>query len=409
MRWLAGLLFLFLLGAGTLLTLTTDGQPLVERGETISTAAVAQARRLFLFNDPRRLRPGERRQVAIPASLIDEGVNYLASRRHGARGAMVLRKDQAEVRLSFPVPLLVTTRYLNLRAIIPEGEGQPRIAAAALGKLPLPASLAEFSLAAVVHFLGYQNEWRLARGAIRRLTFQPARHTVVVAFVWEPAILEQARSVAISGEDLKRVQEAQQALAAMLAHRSAHVPVPLAEVLRPMLTRNREQSLERRRAALLVIAAYLSERNLSALIPEARHWPRPTPVVLTLMNRHDSAQHFAISAALAAWAGEPVADAIGLYKELEDARHGSGFSFADLAADRAGTRFGELLVQESDRLDPLLNKDFTDADLVPRLDGLPEYVSQDEFRRRYGGPGAGPYERIVENIERRLSALPLYQ
>ena len=79
-------------------------------------------------------------------------------------------------------------------------------------------------------------------------------------------------------------------------------------------------------------------------------------VELTLNGRHDSAQHFVISAALAAWAGEPVAEAIGLYKELDDARRGSGFSFADLAADRAGTRFGELVAKASARLDEALQR-----------------------------------------------------
>jgi len=37
--------------------------------------------------------------------------------------------------------------------------------------------------------------------------------------------------------------------------------------------------------------------------------------------------------------GTPLADAVGLWKELADARRGgSGFSFNDIAADRAGTR-----------------------------------------------------------------------
>ena len=33
-------------------------------------------------------------------------------------------------------------------------------------------------------------------------------------------------------------------------------------------------------------------------------------------------------------------DAIGVYKEVRDSRGGSGFSFNDMAANRAGTRFG---------------------------------------------------------------------
>jgi hypothetical protein len=66
------------------------------------------------------------------------------------------------------------------------------------------------------------------------------------------------------------------------------------------------------------------------------------PRKVTLNGRTDSPQHFTISAALAAHAGSPLSDAIGLYKEVDDSRRGSGFSFNDLAADRAGTRFGDL-------------------------------------------------------------------
>ena len=36
-----------------------------------------------------------------------------------------------------------------------------------------------------------------------------------------------------------------------------------------------------------------------------------------------------------------LAQAIGLAKEVADARAGSGFSFNDMAANLAGTRFGE--------------------------------------------------------------------
>lgn len=49
---------------------------------------------------------------------------------------------------------------------------------------------------------------------------------------------------------------------------------------------------------------------------------------------------------LAAYAGTPLADVVGLFKEMEDSRGGSGLSFNDIAADRAGTRMGELAVSQ---------------------------------------------------------------
>src|SRR5262249_40587622 len=54
----------------------------------------------------------------------------------------------------------------------------------------------------------------------------------------------------------------------------------------------------------------------------------------TMHGRHDLAQHFWVSAALTALWGAKQAEAAGVLKEwLDSAEGGSGFSFADLAAD----------------------------------------------------------------------------
>ena len=58
----------------------------------------------------------------------------------------------------------------------------------------------------------------------------------------------------------------------------------------------------------------------------------------TMRQRHNSAQHFAVSAALAVLFGSGNAEAAGIGKEMSDARSGgSGFSFADYLADLAAS------------------------------------------------------------------------
>jgi hypothetical protein len=282
-------------------------------------------------------------------------------------------------------------------------------AAAKIGSLPIPAALLEFALATGVRLAGYEREWNLARHAIRELKFEPQRQRVIVSYVWEPALLERARSVAVSRDDLARMRSAQEMLAAMLDHKAAGSRAFAASHSGPMLDVNGSDQRENRRAAIFVLAAYLSEKNLAAFIPEAANWPKIRPVTLTLLGRNDSAQHFVISAALAAWAGEPIADAIGLYKELADARHGSGFSFADLAADRAGTRFGQLLNRGDPKLQALVQGELSEHDLIPSLDALPESINERTFRRQFSNPGSPAYQKLAEEIERRLAAMPLYQ
>ena len=409
MRWLVVFLLVLAGGALALLLLVTDSRPLVERGESISPDAVAQARRLLLTNDPRRMRAGEQRRAAIPATLIDEAANYLASRVLRGRGALVMGEDMAEVRLTRRIQLPIMDRFLNLRAVVNETNGEPRVAAAAIGGTAIPARLAEFVLAATVRALGYEREWSLGRGAVRRLTFEPAQQAVIVDFVWAPELLDRARSLAIAPAALPRFQHAQTTLAALLDHHRPRAQVPLTSVLAPMLAVTDQQAPERRRIALLVMAFHLAGKNLTNIIPDASRWPRARAVTLTMANREDSAQHFVISAALAAWAGEPAAEAIGLYKELDDARHGSGFSFADLAADRAGTRFGELLARQPERIDALLQGRIGDNDLLPSLAGLPEYLAQRELQTRFGGPGSPAFRKVVDEIDRRIAAMPLYR
>ncbi len=408
LAWLAGTLLLLVLAAGGLLILTLEDQPLVSRPATITPQSIAQARLLLLTNDPRRLQPGDARRAVIAASLIDEAVNYAATRFLRGRAALKLSGErQAELLVSLQPSWLVGIGHINVVATLHDADGLPAITALRLGPLPLPAAVAEPLLGGLLTLAGYGREWQQLHQAIRQTRFEPRRQRLIVSYVWQPALLEQARALAATSADKALIQAAHVNLTALLAEHAPGSPMALPEVLGPML--KAERSTDGQRAALLVLAAFLAERNLTALLPEAADWPRPPPVKLTLGGRYDSAQHFVISAALAAWAGEPLADAIGTYKEMADARHGYGFSFADLAADRAGTAFGELLIGRSPRLEALLTVEFSDADLLPALDGLPEYLRQREFRQRFGGPGQPAYEEQLVEIDRRLMALPLYR
>ena len=235
-----------------------------------------------------------------------------------------------------------------------------------------------------------------------------ARH-LVFDIVWQPELLQSVRKMAVPEAEISALEAAQRDLSALLGFRSHDSAIPLTEVIEPMLRLDGDDVLQRRRAALLVMASYLAGKNLTSVIPQAANWPRPLPRLLTIHGREDSAQHFMISAALSAWAGEPIADAIGLYKELEDARSGSGFSFADLAADRAGTRFGRMLIERPERIDAVLAAPLNENDLVPALDDLPEFIHEAEFRRRFGSVDSRAYRKLIDEVERRIDATALYR
>ncbi|MCW5623993.1 MAG: hypothetical protein KIT73_04650 [Burkholderiales bacterium] len=99
-------------------------------------------------------------------------------------------------------------------------------------------------------------------------------------------------------------------------------------------------------------------------------------------------------------------------RSSEDSRGGSGFSFNDLAADRAGTRLGErasIDTASARKLQQTLTAGLLETDIMPATADLPEFMQAAEFKRRYGGVGAPEYERMRADIERRIAALPLYR
>ena len=50
-----------------------------------------------------------------------------------------------------------------------------------------------------------------------------------------------------------------------------------------------------------------------------------------------------------------------------------------------------------------------DLDILPDVSDLPESMNEAEFRRRFGGPGTPAYRRMMDEIEGRLDATPLFR
>lgn len=128
----------------------------------------------------------------------------------------------------------------------------------------------------------------------------------------------------------------------------------------------------------------------------------------TLQGRHDLAQHFSVSAALTAVAGEQAAESAGILKEMLDSRGGSGFSFADLSADFAGIAFARHLLDKPNRL-AVFEKNFRIGDYTISPRGLPEGLTAAEFEKQYGSLKDERYQRLQADIRKRINALPGYR
>ncbi|NJK89107.1 MAG: hypothetical protein HC923_06675 [Myxococcales bacterium] len=130
----------------------------------------------------------------------------------------------------------------------------------------------------------------------------------------------------------------------------------------------------------------------------------------TLAGRDDWRKHFALSAGLQAAGDGPSAFAIGELKELLDAEGGSGFSFDDLAADRAGIRFSQAVLQgdPADWAGFILRLE-SDAAIFPSVQELPTGLTEEEFLRDIRDVNSPRYKELIEVIDRRLDELPFFR
>jgi hypothetical protein len=160
--------------------------------------------------------------------------------------------------------------------------------------------------------------------------------------------------------------------------------------------------------ALLSIALCAFHVDPALLAPQLA-WPRLAPATIVLRGRADHASHYIGSALLAMGGGTALADVMGLYKELADggAPQGSGFSFDDLAADRAGAELGQRAAREPLSLLQHLPQMTDDAFLMPDTGDLPTALGASAFSARFGREGSAAYQRMLAEIERRVASTPV--
>lgn len=172
-----------------------------------------------------------------------------------------------------------------------------------------------------------------------------------------------------------------------------------------VVTRNRE---------LLVALAMLTVGERAADLADnaaaGSKGCRIAPPGLTLGGRVDLAKHWTLSAALGATLGGDVTRAMGEWKELSDSnRGGSGFSFVDLTADRAGLRIGGAAVNPA-RASAIRAALATasDAALLPvGAVGLSEGLSNAAFVARYGSIDDRDFASAIASVDRLLDRDPL--
>ncbi|MEO0499704.1 MAG: hypothetical protein AAF205_03990, partial [Pseudomonadota bacterium] len=325
------------------------------------------------------------------------GIDGLRSRTRIAPDALILEG-------SLP---LATRTWLNVIAkVTPDAGGRPRLTVRA-GSVPLPPSLAEPAADLALKFL-----WE---GAGPAPTFAAMLERVGIADGEVSAVLDVPLDLTRSVRKLGGPVSPATAMAARATFRAMTArprePVPLIMLYREAFRTPVAAEIASGRmigiAAALVSPSVLrmADPNADAGLMQVRGAARAT-----VAGRPDLAKHLALSAALAS-GNSTLGAALGEWKELADSLPGgSGFSFVDLAADRAGTRLGKALAdpERTARTQQLLARAASEDIFPTTALGLAEGLSDTEFETRFGQLDSMSYQAAVARIDAALDRLPLY-
>jgi len=412
-RILLAVLVLIVVLPLTVAVLALESAPALDRAVVLTPEHIARAKSILMGRYQANQRMGTVGTLFIRPDDADLAANYVVNRFARGSARVAVYDGGADVEVSVPVPALPVL-YLNVRATALERQPLPDLTGLRIGDLPVPDWLTALVRDGVLRWVRNHPDYHVALDAVKQVRL--LRWGVIATYTWQPDLSRRMRAAAMDPAERARLRHYHDRLVA-LWRAPQRGPVPMTEMLAPLLQLAAERSdastaVEETRAAILMAALASVGKQADILIPDAKTWPQLTRRTVVLDGRDDFAKHFLVSAAIAAYAGTVVADAVGLYKEVEDSRGGSGFSFNDIAADRAGTRFGELATASEASARALQTRvaaGLTDRDVIPETRDLPEFLPEAEFQRRFGGIGAPAYREMMDDIERRVAALPLFR
>lgn len=411
LRTLVVLLVTLPMAAVALLALSLQSRPLVADAVRLTPDDVARAKNVFRGQDPRRAGASGLRTISFDEDDLTVAANYLAS--HLGRGAarVLLKPGKATLQLSLEVPSNPIGGYLNIDAAFGETGALPKLERLRVGSLRVPLALAEPVLRVTLQRITAADADLLST-VLQSASFGDRRLTVTYRRSEEAAALARSMLIAPAEQDRLRAYHERLADAVARAPRSPSLAALMPPLFQLAVQRGADgDPAGENRAAIVVLALYATGKPLDRLTGATtaglRSAVRRSP---TLAGRQDLAKHFLVSAAISATAGSPLADAIGLHKEVEDARGGSGFSFNDIGANRAGTRFGEAASRSAPNARELARavaSGVAESDFMPLVSDLPEHLPEAEFRRRFGGLDGSGYATMIATIDQRIDALPL--
>lgn len=416
---------------GLVLFGAAEREPLVRESPAVTSEEKRRLYDLLRDKNPKKLEAGDTRSISLDSRdinlLLAWGLPVVLGEGRGTARVDLMSSRAARISLTlrFATPT-GRARHLNIvigaRVQIDRGRVSVADPTLRLGRLVLPDQPLRWLAPVISVLVQAERRARPVLAGVQSLEISPGRAMLVyrrmelppgllARFIWGAGSNEEMRLAVRS--HVERLLEAAPSLPRGEPRLGVAVEVAFARARERSAT---SPPVLENRAALLALGLLLGHRRLEDFVGQVldeRDWRRAAPLArTTLRGREDWTKHFFVSAALTVLSAQAPSDAIGVFKEELDAGGGSGFSFGDLMADRAGTTFALLAARDdaaARTLQERLAAGFRVDDFFPEAADLPEDIQAAELEARYGGVGGRLFRQYAAEVERRLWRCPAYR
>ncbi len=399
--------------------------PLAVSGTRIDSDVAVHANR-FLRRSLRQL-AGNRRPLILSTS--DQELNSLFSLATRAlprlQGSAAISDAGIGWAVSFRLPDNPLGKYLSVSGRISASTEGLDLGPLHIGRLQLPGPVINYLAEQLLNVALGDNQGSQLLGSVKSLTTTSG----IALLHTEPPpdlprrlkrISQRFKQLSADAGLFADTEDTRHYFRFLVDQQRKKKVVSLADALNPLIQEAARRSdpataADQNRAALLALAVYLGSYHFEKLIGDISPSGYRSPLALRrvgLGGRRDLRLHFVFSAALQILSDQGVSLTIGEFKELLDSETGgSGFSFIDLAADRAGARFAALATADpgsARTLQQRFSNPLPESAIFPSFSDLPEGLSDTEFKRRYRDLNSPAYQAMEKLIDQRLSRLPAY-
>ena len=424
-KWLFIVFFLLGMLLGMMAVNSLADYSSVTQPSALNSDELKRVKQFIKANNPSNLQTGQTASTQISEQDLNHTLNYLTQKAPHLLSQRVWVKTmfdtkQALLQVSIRLPSNPFGTFINVSTVLnaaqSAGDLKINMHSLQLGKNNVPDFITAM-LASYIHdrLVVDVPEYNLISQSIKNIQLEKNRMTV--GYVWDKQAVEQIKSQLSS-----RVMSGEFKLALLAyANHLARVSYSLStraslnQLLKPMFSLAIRRSkannpITENKALFVALGAYSLKKNIPELLGE-RPEAKANHKRIYLKGRHDLSKHLMLSAAITSLADPELASSIGLQKEVKDSQGGSGFSFADLAADHAGIVLAEEAIASKNkarRIQAILSKVDSESVYMPDIENLPEGLEESEFESIYKNVNSKEYKKLEQLIAYRIEALPVY-